>query len=285
MTPWQIWQTIRYRGARVPYINTIPSSEAWGWAAKNVSFIPPLGIPSINTTPLSTPWSWSGKDTALVQGDPYWADVLLLLSGTAAGFTDSSSFARSPFSTTGSPVFNSSRTLFGNPTYSLATTDSVHLADSFLTILQAYEWCFEFWVYPITYGTKIWEMSSQISMVIPSNYQINGGVGNIGGGSYTTSASIALNQNAWNHVAFCRDNTTDPTWGYLNVWVDGVWSGQSSSFLKSAVMNAGSGFGMILGYSIFSSIFSLIEMRLTYTTARYYGYSSFTPPTGPFPTS
>jgi len=244
-----------------------------------------------NTMPASIAALLSGNagSTARDPCDPFWGDVLLYMSGAGAAWTDSSSYARGPAVGVGNAAFDTTHTLFGNPTYNLpAATDRVTLSDVFLNqLLGANEWCYEFWIRPTVVpllNNQVISAMGHFTVGLANDFTIWLNVPNIGGGSYTQGSTSSLSTTNFTHVAFVRDNTTDSTFGYIKTFVNGQLESTGSMFQKTASIpiSNNEGFKQLYGYFTIGPQMSIVETRITYKTARY--YANFDVPTGPYPT-
>jgi len=244
-----------------------------------------------NTMPASIAALLSGNagSTARDPCDPFWGDVLLYMSGAGAAWTDSSSYARGPAVGVGNAAFDTTHTLFGNPTYNLpAATDRVTLSDVFLNqLLGANEWCYEFWIRPTVVpllNNQVISAMGPFTVGLANDFTIWLNVPNIGGGSYTQGSTSSLSTTNFTHVAFVRDNTTDSTFGYIKTFVNGQLESTGGMFQKTASIpiSNNEGFKQLYGYFTIGPQMSIVETRITYKTARY--YANFDVPTGPYPT-
>jgi hypothetical protein len=241
--------------------------------------------------------SWVFKDApglvgygSGVDADPFFADVILLLSGKAAALIDSSKYNRTGMALGGAPdiTYDSINPLFGNPTYRIsATTGRLTMTpDSFVNpFLGSNEWTDEAWVYISTPGasnnTYFFDVLNGICQpgATGSVYNVGLSINNIGGSSYSVNSDVT--RNAWHLVSFVRDNITAGGGnGAVRMFVDGVFVNQTSLFASSAVVGPGSGFNMLWGYFTIGPVGAMIERRIT-AQCRY--RSNFAVPTAPWP--
>jgi hypothetical protein len=220
--------------------------------------------------------------------DPYWADVILLLNAQSTISTDASSFVNT-MTPNGGATINSVQPLFSLPTYSIPDDgNSSRLTmdnNFFASQLTNNEWCVETWIYPTATNAADGKFSSfgGISLKRTTAGMLQAPC-IIGGGSYTaSSASGAFSLNTWTYLTLVRDNTTDPTFGFLRLFINGNLVGSSTGFIKASSMDTASSFGWILGYNDTGSFGYFSNFRVTKNHARY--YTNFTPPSAPFPTS
>ena len=223
-------------------------------------------------------------------GDPHWADVLLLLNGSGLVTHDSSSFNRALGST--GVVLSATQQLFGADTYFVDASQhyvSGTAADTWWGGgVGAGEWCDERWVYPTsTTGTGQLAGYSHTSIFDDRNNiagRTAAACDNIGFSSYSVGGGVGLSVNNWHHIAWVRDNTTDPTWGYCRLYVDGTLVGSTTNFAKTDIYGASAGFACFIGYlgPATCMVGYQTQVRLTKNTARY--YANFAVPTAAFPT-
>jgi len=220
--------------------------------------------------------------------DPYWADVLLFLSGTAAITVDSSSHGRTLIQN--AAVLDMTVPLFGNPTYRTSSAGGKGISigdDTFINAMSNNEWCYEFWMRPEGGGSLEPRFSSVGTIEFrwaPATNDFKATSSNIGGSSYTIAqATHTSTTGSWYHVAFVRDKS-DSVWDYLKLYVDGILEATSASISKSFGVAGGVHFGEIIGYLSGSAVCpygEFTQVRITNNHARY--YANFTRPTAPFP--
>jgi hypothetical protein len=223
--------------------------------------------------------------------DPYWNNVQLLLNGSVSVTTDSSSYARALGAT--GVTLSSTQQLFGVNTYKVTNAGdylSGTASDSWWgTAVGAGEWCDERWVYTTSVvGTGQYCGYSHTSLFNDKNAvadRASAVADSLDAGSYSAAGGTALTLNTWHHLAFVRDNTSDASWGYCHIYVDGTKVASTASFAKTAVYASTAGFGDFIGWlnNATACIGYQTQVRLTSGTSRY--YANFTPPTAAFPTS
>ncbi len=230
----------------------------------------------------------SGGSTPASNGDPYWANVVLLLQGT--GTNGSTSFPDSSISTKattvvsaatisttqskwggGSMAFNTSNNGY---TYTTATSSDFIFTGDF-TI--------ETWVYIVTGSGTVYIGGNWVSGAgFPMGIQITTGTWlpqiSIFGGSPIASSGTALTRDAWHHVAVSRVS------GVIYVVADGaIYSTTSNSSTFGSVaynwyIESWGGATGTNGY------WNANDYRITKGVGRYYP-GNLTPPTAQMPTS
>lgn len=216
--------------------------------------------------------------------DPYWDNVALLLhcdgANNSTTFTDEkgkvvTALGNAKISTTQSKFGGASGYFDGTSHLSVPTSSDFDFGAGSLT--------FECWLRP----TAIPSLASDVAVTngasngcglrITSSGKVSF-IWNISGVSsqVTSSGSIPLNE--WSHVAGVRDGTDTKI--FLNGVLDGVVACGAGS------MNY-PGIGLSIGRNATNSSWYytgyIDEVRITKGVARY--TSSFTPPTGPFPST
>lgn len=217
-------------------------------------------------------------------GDPYWADVTMLISansGTivdyAKGATITQNYTAPGASLVTSPILYSAYSIqqTGGARWSIAANASRSCPGAF-----TFEW---FYRCTGTSAATPYEVPWMISPI--GGYAVIGQIGTVnsnrwslngtGGGNFTTSSAYDLN---WHHVAWTRDSSN-----VIRFFYDGVEYAPSSNttagtYLFNQLMifgGAGAGDNYSNG--------NWDQLRLTTGVCRY--TTNFTPPTGLFPTN
>jgi hypothetical protein len=208
-------------------------------------------------------------------GDPYWANVSLLLhmdgSNGSTTFTDSSSNTLS-ITVSGSTVLSTTQIKFG--TASGSFTNGKLTAPSNSVLSMDGDFTLEFWVYQ-TGNTSPYD--TVVSAASESTFMIrhaSGYEGVIVGGSINVANTLSFTLNTWHHIAVVRNA------GTYKVFKDGT-DITTSTYTDSSTRDLS---GMIIGDSSVSPrnfVGYIDEFRITKGVARY--TSNFTPPTAPFP--
>lgn len=216
--------------------------------------------------------------------DPFFDDVLLLLSGTGAAFDDSSCFNRAVFDL--GADFDSVDTLFGNPTYHVtggASNSRVAVSGGFISSdLGGEEWCFEEWlrIDSLSGSSGQFTEFGQLLGNVSADGSFTMAVANIGGSIYTIGGPAGtFTFGVWHHLAFVRDNSAPGTFGFLKLYLDGVLIATSAGIAKTEFLGNGDS-GTVFGSIGVSVEGRVVETRFTWKHGRY--YAPFTPPTEPF---
>lgn len=211
------------------------------------------------------------------------AETVLLLKGSAGPTTDSSSYAIPLMVGSGTPSQVSDNQLFGVDTIKLTTADRIDLVNTstLLNNLTSNEWCIELWHYPTGAGRSgvLFYLNGTYQLQIDSGGHIFAYVV-ISGNSYGVGDGYYVAPNMWHHIALVRDNTTDPYFGVLRLYVDGVLRSNSAQFTKTySSSNGGTGSSYFLGYgnTLDNSPGWYADLRWTKGGRVYTG--NFTPPT------
>lgn len=223
-----------------------------------------------------------------VVGDPYFADVQLLLHGNGTDgsttFTDSSSYGRTVSIGGGSPQISTTQSKFGgasirggaHPTRLNATLSGIAADEA---------WTVELWYYRKANGdyhaffedNEMW-----VFLRTPNNsgnYEFA-----FFKGSMLTYTTAVVPLNTWTHLACCVEKTAPTNWR-VRLFVDGTldvtYNTSSSLALQtgSPAINIGRSNGA--GFAAFDGYID--EYRLTVGVARY--TASFTAPAAPYPDS
>lgn len=222
-------------------------------------------------------------NAAAESGDPYWANVSLLLhcdgADASTTFTDSSSYAHT-VTANGDAQIDTAQSKFGGASALFdGTGDYLAIPDHTSFDLGTGDFSVEFWIYisAITnnmiiigqpgaaWGATDWGIITQYS----------GGSHRLqfrDSGTYHNKSTYTISGSAWHFCSVIRSGTT------LTINVDGVedYSGTcSSSFTNANDIMVG---GNTFGYNAFSG--AIDDMRLTKGVAR-----GITPPTAAFPDS
>jgi hypothetical protein len=111
---------------------------------------------------------------------------------------------------------------------------------------------------------------------------------NIAASAYgVTTAAGVVPPNVWKHVCLIRDNTTDPTNGYMRLAIDGTVVDSSTGFLKAGSA-IGVGLDTVIGWGSLGWPGATGGMRITRNTRRYLTnaeggtLNTFTPDAYPF---
>lgn len=208
-------------------------------------------------------------------GDPYWANVSLLLrfegSNGSTTFTDSSSngLSMSPF---GSVALSTSQIKYGVAAGGF--TAGKLAAPSSSTLSMNGDFTIEFWVYQ-TGNTSPYD--TVVSAANESTFMIrhaSGYAGVIVGGSTNVANTLSFTLNTWHHIAVVRNS------GTYKVFKDGT-DITTSTYTDSNTRDLS---GLIIGDSSVSGrnfVGFIDEFRITKGLARY--TANFTPPGAPFP--
>lgn len=245
-----------------------------------------------------------GQPPVIYGGDPLFGSVLLLLAGPAgSGVTDDASSYNRAMSVVGTLTLSGTAPLngvntyekpYGNADINFSNRLELTAGDSWVSsLLGAGEWCLETYFRPSAVGTgsDILFSFGQIQLTWLADESVGAQATNIGFSSYSVGSSAGvLAIGDFKHLCLIRDNTTNPTFGFLRLFVDGTLVGSSLAFIKTDTMN-GTGFGYALGYTDSSPGGYFGGLRLTRNTRRYLtnaegeAVNSFTPDTYPFKTS
>jgi hypothetical protein len=232
-------------------------------------------------------------------GDPYWANVSLLLhmdgSNGSTTFTDSGPSARS-VTRTGNVQISTTQSKFGGSSgYFDGTSDYLTVTDSNAFSFGADLFTIEFWFYvpPATTDRTLFVMP-RIGGGWPTLIVFLTGSGNVGaycsttGGSfahYMNTASIgAVVANTWNHFAYVRTGAGGNDYrvflnGTINSPGDANYPSTVSTYPSVNEIRISDAFNSTFGVD--SWLGYIDELRITKGIARY--TSNFTPPTAPFP--
>lgn len=237
----------------------------------------------------------SGARIPHLTGDPLYGDVLLLLNGQNGLTKDSSIYDRA-MTAVGTVAINSAKTLNGLPTYEKpyggGSTDQ-YLQ---LTVSDAWvagncatgEWCLEVYLNPTTAG-----LDQRLCGIGPlylgwyGDESIEGTCTNLGSSSYSANSGAGLLPiGTWGHLAWIRDNTTDPLFSVLRLFFNGAEVASVGGIAKSGSLG-GTGFGRPMGFTSSSQGFSSGGLRLTLgrrylTNVEGQPVNSFTPSPYPF---
>lgn len=240
--------------------------------------------------------SFSGARIPHQSGDPFFGMVLLLLNGQNGLTKDSSIYDRA-MTAVGSVAINSAKTLNGLPTYEKpyggGSTDQylqLTVSDAWVAgNLATGEWCLETWLNPTTSG-----LDQRIASFGPlelgwyGDGSVYANCFNIGGGSVGGASSAGLLPvGTWGHLAWIRDNTTDPLFSFLRLFFNGSAAASLGGISKTSSLG-GTGSGLPMGFTSSSQGFSSGGVRLTMSTRRYLTniegepINAFTPDRYPF---
>jgi len=211
-------------------------------------------------------------------GDPYWADVSLLLhmdgSNGSTTFTDSSSNALT-VTPSGDAQISTAQSKFGGSSLLLdGSGDYITTSASSSLALGTGDFTVEFFVYRTSNNNDqgIFTFGATQSGLFASMDGSTLGVGLLGGDPTAISGGT-LSLNTWHHVAITRSS------GSLRGFIDGVQFGSTVTETTNLTDNS-----LKIGYSYTTSypmIGNLDEFRVTKGVARY--TANFTPPTAAFP--
>lgn len=235
------------------------------------------------------PYAFSGAPTPPPPlGDPYWANVVLLLNGNGVdGSTTFSDLSDSGHSVTatGSVEVDTAEKKFGTGSilFSSGLSDSLEIADSTDFDFGSGDFTLEAWL-------NVNNTASRTVFAKWSSFQqsffLGGGASNYGFYYSTagTDPNLAITLNPWPstgtwfHLAVCRDGSN------LRMFVDGTQEGSTFNIGSTSFFD-GSGPLIIGDNSTINPAFDgwMDEIRITKGVARY--TSNFTAPTSAFPTS
>ena len=210
-------------------------------------------------------------------------ETLLMLRGYEGVLKDSSKYNRTVTNSANPITIASSPSLFGNSVYGIATGSfqQLDINDSFLDVLGSDEWCIEGWHYPTGTGFAAGDMFSFHRFIAFRDAAGAFKIGNtyLGGTSYLLqSAAGAMPLNTWTHYAFVRDNTTDPVFTVLRLFINGVQVAAGGGIGKTDIVQPGAGFGRIIAWGATGYHANMHWMT---RSAKY--YSNFPVPTSPPP--
>ena len=211
-------------------------------------------------------------------------NTTVLLNGTSAGIVDATT--KNVLETVGDAKISTAVAKFGGSSmYFDGTGDYLSIPNNINLYVGAGDFTYECWVYPTVGSGTMGLISKRVNSTggySGANIELSGLNPRIlistNGTSWasTSTSSISVTQNAWNHVAMTRLDTT------VTVWVNGI-SGlvttiSGTVFTGTANMTIGAraidGTGLLTGY--------MQDVRITKGIARY--TANFTPPTSPFTT-
>jgi hypothetical protein len=222
--------------------------------------------------------------------DPYWANVSYLLvgngaNGTTTNIKDSSSnnLAVTIF---GNTVISTTQSKYGSGSvYFDGSGDYINIAGSSATNLTGVNFTIECWLYAITIGTTVaykifnWDSPNDYLLEVTRLSNTTFSLGVYCGGVYIVSSSSSpANCNQWNYITFVRNGNT----GIF--FINGVLINSVAFAPTSTGSNSGTSIGMGNNYpgSYYLNGY-IYDLRITKGVARY--TASFTPPTGPLPTT
>jgi hypothetical protein len=218
-------------------------------------------------------------------GDPYWANVSLLLhmdgSAGSTTFTDSSSNALS-ITVSGSTALSTAQIKFG--TASGSFTNGKLTAPSSSALSMDGDFTIEFWVYRTgTTGVvdSIVSAANEGTFLIractdPSGAGVFPAADLYGNPGNNIANGLSFTLNTWHHIAIVRNA------GTYRVFKDGT-DITTSTYTDSSTRNLS---GLIIGDSSVSGrnfVGYVDDFRITKGLARY--TANFTPPTAAFPDS
>ena len=218
-------------------------------------------------------------------GDPYWADVSLLLhcDGTNGSTTFVDATGNFTVSAQGGAQVTTTDPKFGTGAMLCASTNRLQITTSALLNFGTNDFTIEAFINPAAgYGTKLY------SAIVGALTTLGPGVGwglyvkNSGNIVFYFGTTLdlfgAISVGSWTHVAVSRAS------GTLRCFINGTQSG--SSLTRTGLVNAsppnlgvGNDFNTGNGYIVGK----IDEVRVTKGVARY--TSNFTPPTAAFPDS
>lgn len=217
-------------------------------------------------------------------GDPYYADVQLLLHGQGANnstvFTDSSSYARTVSIGAGTPKISTTQSKFdGASIRGGSHPTQLNVTLSGITADEA--WTLELWYYRTAstdYQAFLEVDETYVMLRTPNNS------GNFELGFFKTwmrtytTAVVPLN--TWTHLACCVEKTSPTNWRvrlFVNGTLEITYNTSDSLALSTGSPTLRIGRSNSSGFAAFDGYID--EYRLTVGVARY--SSSFTPPTLP----
>lgn len=224
--------------------------------------------------------TWRAARLLNLDGDPYWANVSLLLKfdGSGATITDSSSEARS-ISVFGNSTQSTTQSKWGGKSLYLdGTGDYLTSADNAAFGFSTGDFTIEYWHYPTqNVGDEaILDMraNGSVAQWLWFGKSSGGAVRTYDANSVRTGGS--MNLNAWNHVAWSRVSGVNQV--YLNgtrviSWTNAGDVGATRSLVIGA--NADGNAELSTAY--------IDDLRITKGVGRYNG-ATLTQPTAAFPT-
>lgn len=215
----------------------------------------------------------------LSSGDPYWANVLLLMHMDDTGLTD---VKGNTVTINGNATRSATKSRFGGySAYFDGSGDYLGLGTNINFNLNSGDFTVEFYVYV----TNVSTFSAIIGRRDTSGYGwrvyiYNGTVtwnqSSVSHDLVSNGPASTISANAWNHVAVCRSGNL------VTVYINGV----GGTALNSAQRPGSASSSMTIGVDeIGPTYFSgyLDEIRMTLGVARY--TANFTPPSAAFPES
>jgi len=232
------------------------------------------------------PYAFSGGGSPPAPGDPYWANVELLLhcDGTdgSTTFTDSSDSAHT-VTAIGNAQVDTSEKKFGTGSGLFDGNDYLSIPDDAGFDFGSGDFTLECWCYVTNTASRTimskWT-TGQLSWFLGAGAAGMGFYISTSGGNVILACPLASwpSTNTWFHIAVCRDGAD------LRLFVDGTQSGSTYNISTTAIHN-GSGIVTIGDDQNVNPGFygQIDDVRITKGVARY--TANFTPPTAAFPDS
>jgi hypothetical protein len=218
-------------------------------------------------------------------GDPYWANVSLLLhmdgSNGSTTFTDSSSNALA-ITANGNAQISTAQSKFGGASgYFDGSGDSLSTSSTSGFAFGSADFTVEFWMYPTSTSSTSFlpglHFSNDGAWIVYRNgttiqfYARTSSTGAWDIANGITIGTVAVN--TWYHVAVSRSGNT------VYTFLDGVAGTTASSSAALATTSSALQIGANAGGDYYTGY--LDELRITKGTGRY--NANFTPPTAAFP--
>ncbi len=269
------------------FVDPVSARNSMGLFTGTMSGAVSVAASTSGSSDLSSIGEFAGLMVGAVTGDPYWADVVLLLScnGTdgSTSIADSSTFARTG---TGNSTLalSTTRSKYGSASIKVTRRDPGGLVfgpHADFARANNEPWTMECWVYVVNSENftsapvlMYWLDNNSVADAV-SVYgltpQIDIATSGAGGPSPTT-----VSKNAWHHIAITNDGTTE------TLWINGASAG---SFARSIGASA-TGTIYVGGFTGSGSADTtevyIDDVRVTKGVARY--TTTFTPPTAELPT-
>jgi len=217
-------------------------------------------------------------------GDPYWANVSLLLTG--ANLVDSSSSPKT-ITNTGSVSVSTYVKQYGSGSLQFNGENRLSIVTPPDSIIKWYStsYTLEYWINPTSFGsgpsgytnvlgnsdpagiTEYWSFGPNSSRAIIFYYY--------NGGQAALATSTQLSSGAWSFIVFVKNGTS------LSIYINGVL--YASATVIGIPMSSNT-VPFNIGQNTTSKFTGYIQdLRITYGVARYSG-STCPVPTAPFPT-
>lgn len=212
-------------------------------------------------------------------GDPYWADVSLLLrmdgSNGSTAFADLSDYGHS-ITANGSAQVTTTDPKFGTGALALSATSSDYLSTPANSAFEfgTEDFTVECWVYLNSYHSNngLFTFGGTGDGLALAVYFGDWSLTDVGSNGFSMGPAATLE---WQHIAISRSGTT------VKMFVNGAQIGSSLTFTRSFLDPSNS---LKIGYYYnpsFGINAKVDEFRVTKGVCRY--NANFTPPTAPFP--